>query len=118
MSALKPAHACTALLLVLTISASPASAQDEPGRAGRMEPLNPEEMESAQVPMGRAFAEDDDEGRADWLRARIFEDSDNFTPATPDNTDQSSSGSRGLSPFQRNFRDAIINQMRGTAEGS
>jgi hypothetical protein len=118
MASLKSVHARAALFLALVALTPSGAAQDEPRRAGHLEPLSAEELESAQIPLERTSRDDEDEGREEWLRERLFEEPGYFVPAEPAGSADSSSGSDGLSPFQRSFRDAIIDQMQDTATGS
>lgn len=118
MRALKRIHASGAAILTLTFLSASGAAQDGQRRAGNLEPLSADELESAQILLERGSEEDEDEGQEEWLRERIFEEPGYFVPTEPASSRDSSSSSNDLSPFQRSFRDAIIDQMRDTATGS
>lgn len=105
-----------AALATLTL-VLPATAQQDTRRAGGMEPLDPEQMDAARVPLENPRDEDEDEqSREEWLeeqRRRLLDDPGYGDVREPRSRPESSSGE--MTPFQENFRDALINQLENTA---
>lgn len=101
--------------------ALPLYAQEESKRGGGLTPLDPEQMDAARVPLGVEPDErDKDQSREAWLeeqRWRLLYDPAWSTVREPPQS-RNPDDSEGLTPFQQNFRDALINQMRNSAGGS
>lgn len=101
-------------LLALTV---PVAAQENERRAGGLEPLESGEMEAALVPLEKP-PEEGSRAYERWLeeqRRRLQEDTDvgRYEPQPRRN---SSAEDHGLSPFQQQFRDSLIDQMRNNAD--
>ncbi len=115
-SFLKQIGILTALALAL-----PAVAHDQPGRSGTMEPLDPDQMDAARVPLAGDAANGEDESSGqEWLeeqRRRMLEQQAYPSDQEPPRSRQQES-SQELTPFQEGFRDALINQLRNTAGGA
>lgn len=102
----------TGLMLALPLAAQ----QDGERRVGDLSPLDPAEMEAATVPMGKP-PEKGTDAYEQWLEEQrrrmmtgplIYEyDPERF---------RDDSRERGLTPFQQQFRDALVDGIGNTAE--
>lgn len=100
--------------------ALPTMAEDELRRSGGMEPMDSEQMDAARVPLTSESEQPDTESSdEEWLEdqhLRVLQQQESHAGDEPSRSRQDESF--GLTPFQTNFRDAIINQMRGAAGDS
>lgn len=103
-------------LAVLAL-APPLVAQDEQRRADGLEPLESGEMEAALVPLEKP-PEEGTQAYERWLeeQRRRLQDDTYIYRYDPEGRRDNESRDRGLSPFQQQFRDSLIEQMRNSAD--
>lgn len=93
-----------------------AAQQGSERRAGNLSPLNPAEMEAATVPMGKP-PEKGTDAYERWLeeqRRRLMEEP--YIYEYDPERFRDDSQQRGLTPFQQQFRDALVDGIGNTAD--
>jgi hypothetical protein len=110
-------HLALPVALALTL---PAWAQQPSRASGDLEPLDSDQLDAARVPLTSDPEPSDDEaGGREWLeeqRRRMLEQQEYRSGREPPRSGEGASSGQ-LAPFQKNFRDALIEQLRTTSEG-
>lgn len=114
MKAILKHFAALPALLALT---APVAAQENQRRAGGLEPLESGEMKATIVPLNKP-PEEGTRAYQRWLdeQRRWFREENYIYYYDPEYLRFNEDRSRGLTPFQQDFRDSLMDQMRGTAE--
>lgn len=110
-------HLALPVALALTL---PAWAQEPSRASGDLERLDSDQMDAARVPLtSDPDPSDDESGGQQWLdeqRRRMLEQQEYRSRREPPRSGERESSGE-LAPLQKNFRDALIDQLRTPSEG-
>lgn len=104
-----------AAVLALVALATPLAAQERERRTGGLQPLDAGEMETAIVPLEKP-PEEGTQAYERWLEEQRHRLQDDTYIYRYDPEGRRDGEDPGLSPFQQDFRDSLIDHMRNSAD--